>query len=88
MAPDELAYDVIHLEVVVARRDLHFRVTERQYEFLLGQARAADETLATHLRRLVHEEMQTTSGSNGTGSVPKGLRNSSPKRYKRASDLD
>ncbi len=70
------------------RRDLHFRVTERQYEFLVGQAEAADETLATHMRRLVHEEMQTKSALNGTASVPKGLRNNSPKRYKRASDLD
>lgn len=58
----------------MARRDMHFRLTERQYAFLRTQATAADETIATFLRRLVREAMASSEGQNGTGSVPKGLR--------------
>jgi hypothetical protein len=33
------------------RRDLHFRVSERQYQLLLEMAQASDETIAAFMRR-------------------------------------
>lgn len=66
----------------MARRDLHFRITERQYAFLLCQSEAGGETMATYMRRLVHEAMKSTNTQNGTGSVPGALRDRPMKRYK------
>lgn len=59
------------------RRQLHFRLTEREYRFLAEAALAADEPMATILRRLVREAIAIQARSlrgDGTNAVPNLLR--------------
>jgi hypothetical protein len=58
----------------LTRRDLHFRISERQYAFILSQIQATDETIASYIRHLVHEAMKHAAEKDGTGSVPTTLR--------------
>jgi hypothetical protein len=54
------------------RRDLHFRVTEREYRALVEYAARTDESLATVLRRMIRH-LTRTDQKSGTPPVPEPL---------------
>ena len=57
----------------MTKRQLHFRVSEREYHFLVQCAAAGDETLAAVLRRLIRAEIraaQNRAQQSGTVPVP------------------
>jgi hypothetical protein len=69
----------------MAKRQLHFRVSEREYRFLVQCAEAGDETLAAVLRRLIRTGMiaaQSRARQSGTAPVPHPLHQLPPPLYK------
>jgi hypothetical protein len=70
----------------MARRQLHFRTTEREYEFVCGVARNNGDTVATVLRRLIRMAMKTQPPSKASSTaLPSGAGNGAPNGAKEPS---
>jgi hypothetical protein len=59
------------------KRQVHFRLSEREYDFLLQRAQSGDDTIAAVLRRLIHAEIKgllTDAQRQSIAAVPPRVR--------------
>jgi hypothetical protein len=56
-------------------RQIHFRISEKEYAFLSSKAAATDEPIARVVRALIRAAMRQASPQrDGTAAVPQPLR--------------